>query len=163
MISEAVVKAMTDQVEHEFFSAYLYLAMAEYFESENLSGFAQWMRIQSKEELEHGMKFFDYLIDRGARVSLHAIAQPQATWQSPLDVFEKAYEHEQKVTSLINTIYGIAVKEKDYASQVMLHWFIDEQVEEEKNTSEIASKLRVAGENKGVLFNIDHHIGKRED
>jgi ferritin len=163
MISEAVVNVMTDQIEHEFFSAYLYLAMAEYFESESLSGFAQWMRIQSKEELEHGMKFFDYLVERGARVSLRAIPQPQGGWQSPLDVFEHAYEHEQKVTSLINSIYEIAVKEKDYASQVMLHWFIDEQVEEEKNTSEIATRLRMAGENKGALLNIDHHIGKRED
>ena len=163
MISEPVVKAMTDQIEHEFFSAYLYLAMAEYFESETLPDFAKWMRIQSKEELEHGMKFFDYLIDRGARVSLHAIPQPQGTWKSALEVFENAYQHEQKVTSLINSIYEVAVKEKDYASQVMLHWFIDEQVEEEKNTSEIVAMLRLAEDKKGTLLNLDHHIGKRDE
>lgn len=162
MLKQSLVTLINDQIEHELFSAYLYLSMAAYFESTSLPGFAKWMRMQSDEEREHAMKFFDYLVDRGARVELHAISQPQAEWTSPLDVFEQALQHEQKVTSLINTIYEKAVQEKDYPTQVMLHWFIEEQVEEEKNAAQIVDMLRMAEEHKGTLINLDHHIGKRE-
>ncbi len=112
MLSEPVLKLINDQIEHELFSAYLYLSMAAYFESQSLPGFAHWMRLQSDEEREHAMKFFDYVIDRGSKVSLHAISQPPFEWQSALDVFEHALQHEQKVTSLIHTIYEIALERK---------------------------------------------------
>jgi ferritin len=163
MISDNLVNAINDQIEHEFFSAYLYLAMSAYFESQNLPGFAHWMRVQSGEEEEHAMKFYHFLVDRGARVSLHAISQPQAEWQSALDVFQHALQHEQKVTSLINTLYEIAVKEKDYPAQVMLHWFINEQVEEEKNATMIVDQLQMAENRPGNLMYLDRHIGKREE
>ncbi len=163
MISEPLLNAINDQIEHEFFSAYLYLSMAAYFEAQSLPGFANWMRIQSDEERKHAMKFFDFLVDRNARVVLHAISQPEAEWTSPLDVFEDAYRHEQKVTSLINTLYEIALREKDYATQVMLQWFINEQVEEEKNASYIADLLRMAEDKQGALINLDRHVGKREE
>ena len=135
--------------------------MAAYFESQSLPGFARWMRLQSDEEREHAMKFFDFVIDRGGKVNLHAIAQPPTEWQSALDVFEHALQHEQKVTSLIHTIYEIALKEKDYPTQVMLHWFIDEQVEEEKNAAQIVDHLRMMEDHKTGLLNIDHQVGKR--
>ncbi|MCC6955558.1 MAG: ferritin [Anaerolineales bacterium] len=163
MMNEAVVSMINDQIEHEFFSAYLYLSMAAYFESKSLSGFARWMRLQADEEREHAMKFFDFLIDRGARVSLHAISQPQAEWTSVLDVFEHSLQHEQKVTSLINSIYEKAVQEKDYPTQVMLHWFIDEQVEEEKNVGQIVDMLRMAEDRQAALLNLDYHVGKRSE
>jgi len=161
MLSEPVLKVINDQIEHELFSAYLYLSMAAYFESQSLPGFARWMRLQSDEEREHAMKFFDYVIDRGGKVSLHAIAQPPSEWQSALDVFEHALQHEQKVTSLIHTIYEIALKEKDYPTQVMLHWFIDEQVEEEKNAAQIVDHLRLMQDHMTGLLNLDHQVGKR--
>jgi ferritin len=163
MISEPLLKVINDQIEHELFSAYLYLSMSAYFESISLPGFAKWMRIQAGEEREHAMKFFDFLVDRGARVNLHAISQPQAEWQSALDVFEHALQHEQKVTSLINNIYEVALKEKDYPAQVMLHWFIGEQVEEERNASQIVDQLRMVENRPGNLLFMDRHVGKREE
>jgi ferritin len=163
MLKESLVSLINDQIEHEFFSAYLYLSMAAYFESKSLPGFAKWMRLQAGEEQEHAMKFFDYLIDRGARVNLHGINQPQAEWGSVLDVFEHAYNHEQKVTSLINSIYEKAVQEKDYPTQVMLHWFIDEQVEEEKNASQIVDMLRMAEDHQGTMLHLDRQAGKRAE
>jgi ferritin len=163
MISEPLLNAINDQIEHEFFSAYLYLAMAAYFEGQSLPGFAKWMRIQSDEERKHAMKFFDFLVDRGAKINLHALPQPQAGWESPLDVFEHVLQHEQKVTSLINTLYEVALQEKDYPSQVLLQWYITEQVEEEKNATYIVDILRMAEDRRGTLINLDRHVGKREE
>jgi len=161
-MNELLVSMINDQIEHEFFSAYLYLSMAAYFEKRSLPGFAHWMRLQADEEREHAMKFFDFLVDRGVRVDLHAISQPPSEWNTVLDVFEHAYQHEQKVTSLIHTLYEKAVQEKDYPTQVMLHWFIEEQVEEEKNVSEIVDMLRMAEDHRGALLHLDHRVGKRE-
>lgn len=162
MLSAKMLALLNDQINHEDFSSYMYLAMAAYFEAESLPGFATWMRVQAGEEHEHAMKFFDYVIDRGGRAKLAAIPEPPFEWASPLDAFEKVLAHEQKVTSLIHTLYEAAVQEKDYPTQVMLHWFIDEQVEEEKNAQAIVDQLRMMDDHKGGLLNLDHHIGKRK-
>jgi len=161
MLSKNVQDVINEQIKNELFSAYLYLAMSAYFEAENLPGCARWMRMQSNEEVEHAMKFFDFVFDRGGRVTLKAIDQPAFEWKSPLAAFEQAYEHEQKVTSMINNIYAVAIKENDYPTQVMLHWFINEQVEEEKNASTIVEQLKMIGDHTNGLLMLDHQLGER--
>lgn len=163
MISKPVEDAMNKQIMYEMQSAYLYLSMSAYFESENLPGFAKWMRVQFEEEQEHALKFFDYIHDRGGKVSLEAFPQVNVDFASPKAAFEETYAHEQKVTSLILGIYDVAVKEKDVASQIFLQWFIDEQVEEEKNASSILDMLNRIGSSAGSLYQLDHQLGKRED
>ena len=162
MLSNAVEKAINDQIKNELYSAYLYLSMSAYLESANLSGMARWMRLQSDEEMAHAMKFFDYVYDRGGRVVLQAIDQPPAEFGSPLDVFEQALAHEQKVTGLINQIYGLAVKENDYPSQIELRWFITEQVEEEKSAGDIVDLLKVIGDHGPSVIMVDRQLGARQ-
>ncbi|MBI4811485.1 MAG: ferritin, partial [Ignavibacteriales bacterium] len=132
MINKSMQDAINSQINEELYSSYLYLAMAAHFDAINLSGFAHWMKVQSDEERSHAMKFYNYIYDRGGRVSLKTIPQPPAKFKSPLDVFKQVLEHEQKITKLINKLYELAIKEKDYPTEMMLHWFINEQVEEEK-------------------------------
>ena len=161
MLKDTVYNLLNDQINHELYSAYMYLSMASYFEAANLMGFAKWMEIQSGEEREHAEKFYEYIFDRGGKVVLKAIGEPPASWTGPLDAFENVYKHEQKVTSLINNIFAEAVKENDYATQVMLHWFINEQVEEEKNAAQVVEMLKMVGDNKNALMMVDHHLGER--
>ena len=162
MLSNAVEKAINDQIKNELYSAYLYLSMSAYLESANLSGMARWMRLQSDEEMAHAMKFFDYVYDRGGRVVLQAIDQPPAEFGSPLDVFEQALAHEQKVTGLINQIYDLAVKENDYPSQIELQWFITEQVEEEKSAGDTVELLKVIGDHGPSVIMVDRQLGARQ-
>ncbi|BBL80080.1 ferritin [Rubrobacter xylanophilus] len=157
----AVRDAIEEQVGHEFYAAYLYLSMAGSFEVANLPGFAHWMRQQSKEELEHAMKFFDFLLDRGERVQLPALDSPPATFRSPLDAFEQALEHEKRVTASIHSIYDLAVREGDYPAQVLLNWFVEEQVEEEKAASEAVERLKMAGEDSAAILMLDAEMGRR--
>ncbi len=161
MLSTKIAKAMNDQVKHEFYSAYLYLAMSAHFGNANLTGFAHWMRLQSQEEMEHALKFYDYIHDRGGSVTLQAIDQPPAEFGSPLQAFEQVLAHEQKVTSLINHIYSLADDEKDYASMVFLNWFVEEQVEEEKSASEIVETLKQIGDKGNAIYHLDHRLSKR--
>lgn len=161
MLNPTVQQALNDQVQKELHSAYIYLSMAAYFEAENLPGAAHWMRNQAAEEQEHAMKIFDFIQDRGGRVTLQAIDAPPATFASPLAVFEAAYAHEQKVTKSIHDLYALAVKEGDYPTQVMLQWFIDEQVEEEKNASAIMAQLQMVGDSPAALFMIDRQLAAR--
>jgi ferritin len=154
---------MNNQIMHEFYSAYFYLSMAAYFEAENLPGFATWMKVQAGEEQGHALKFYEYILDRGDKVTLQAIAQPPVSFTTPKDVFKQVYEHEQKVTALITNIYNVAVAEKDVASQIFLQWFITEQVEEEKNASAILATLNKIGDSAGSLYQLDHQLGKRSD
>lgn len=161
MLSKTVQDAMNEQVNNEFYSAYQYLAMAAYCESVNLPGFAQWMRTQSQEETEHAMKFYDFILDRNGRVVLQAIEGPVIEFGSPLEVFEQALEQEQKVTAMINDLYGLAVRESDYASQAFLQWFVTEQVEEEKNAGDIAETLKMVGDKSEMLFLLDRELGQR--
>jgi ferritin len=161
MITQPVLDRMNEQIMQELYSAYLYLSMSAYFESENLPGFATWMRVQSSEEQGHATKFYDYILERGGKVVLLAIPQPPADFASPLDIFKLAYDHEQKVTALINNIYNVATAEKDVASEIFLQWFINEQVEEEKNASQILDILTKIGSSVGGLYQLDHRLGKR--
>lgn len=161
MISKAVVEEMNEQIKHELYSAYLYLSMAAYFESSNMAGMAHWMTAQAKEEQEHALKFYGYIHDVGGKVVLQAIEQPPADFKSPLAVFEAALDHEKKVTARINHIYDVAVKNSDYASQNFLNWFLSEQIEEEKNATQIVEWLKMAGESANALMMVDSMLGKR--
>lgn len=161
MLSETMQKALNDQINAEYYSAYLYLSMAAYFESLNLAGLANWMRIQTQEELAHGTIIFNYLNQRGGRVILTSIGSPETVWDSPRKVFEAAYAHEQKVTGLINKLVDLAIKESDHATNAFLQWFVTEQVEEEMNTSGIANQLKVAGDSPNALFMIDRELAAR--
>ena len=162
MISRTIEEALNKQINREYYSAYLYLAMSAYFESVYMKGFAKWLRVQAKEEQGHGDKFLDYLMARGGKVSLGAIEAPKAKWASAGKVFEEVYAHEQKVTGFINALVELAIKENDHATFELLQWFVKEQVEEEKNSSEILEQIKIVGDVPGHLFYLDHHLGKRE-
>ncbi len=160
-LPKAVLDAMNKQINHEMFSSYLYLSMAAHFEKEGLSGFAKWMRVQSSEEYEHAMKFYKYIFERAGQVTLDMIAKPQTEFKKPLDVMQQVLEHERKVTALITSIYEIALKENDYPSQVMLQWFITEQVEEEKSAEDIIDRLSKVGDSPAMLYMVDAQMGSR--
>jgi ferritin len=161
MITKSLQDAINDQINKELFSSYLYLSMAAYFEDKNLPGFANWMRRQADEERGHGMKLYNHLVERGGRIMLTAIDAPKTDWKSSLEVFEEVAEHEAKVTASINALYELAFKEKDYPAQVVLQWFITEQVEEEKNAAEILSNLKLIEERGTAVLMLDHRLGKR--
>lgn len=161
MFSKAVQDAVNEQIRNEIQSAYLYLAMSAHCEAVSLSGAAHWLHAQWQEELEHSMKLFKYVYDRGGRVTLQGIEKPQTEFPSLLGIFQQVLAHEQKVTALINNLYAIATKENDYASQVEFQWFIKEQVEEEKNASEIIEMLKKSGESGPTLLMLDRQLGAR--
>jgi len=161
MINEKVRKAFNEQINHEIFSAYLYYSMAAYFHSLGLDGMAQWMRVQVLEELEHAQKFFDHIVERDGKVELGAVEKPQAEWESPLDAFKAAYKHEQFITGKINELMKLSREENDYASQSMLQWFVDEQVEEEASTSKIAQQLEMVKDSPNALLMLDRELGAR--
>lgn len=163
MIGKAMQDAMNEQINKELFSSYLYLSMAAYFENKNLLGFANWMRIQADEEREHAMKFYDFILDRSGRVFLKAIDAPKTDWNSNLEVAEEVAAHEGKVTASIHDLYELAMKEKDYPAQVMLQWFITEQVEEEKNAAELVANLKLIEERGTAVLMLDHQLSKRKD
>ncbi len=158
---EGAVGGGPNPIKHEFSSADLYLAMSAYCESVNLLGCAHWMRLQSQEELSHGTKLFELVHERGGRAKLQAIDQPPGDFQSPLDIFQKSLEHEHKVTGMIHRLYGLAVTENDYATQIVLQWFITEQVEEEKNASQIVEQLKMIGGQSAVLLMLDRPLAAR--
>ena len=161
MLSKTMQDALNEQIQKEYHSSYLYLAMAAYCEASNLPGSAQWMRVQSQEELSHAMKLFEHMVDRGGRVTLQAIPQPPAEYKGALDVFEKVLAHEQLVTAAIHKLYALALKEADYPAQIMLQGFVTEQVEEEKNAGQVVEQLKAVGESKTSLMLLDRHLGKR--
>ena len=163
MINKPMQDAMNEQINKELFSAYLYLSMAAYFEEKNLSGFGNWMRVQAEEEREHAMKFYDFILERGGRVFLKAIDAPKTDWSSNLEAAEEVAAHEAKVTASINALYELALKEKDYPAQIMLQWFITEQVEEEKNAAEVVANLKLIEERGTAVLMLDHRLAKRSD
>ena len=162
MIGTAMQDAMNEQINKELFSAYLYLSMAAYFENKNLRGFANWMRVQAGEEREHAMKFFDFIQETGGRVLLKGIDAPKTDWSSSLEVAEEVAAHEAKVTASIYALYELALQEKDYPAQVMLQWFISEQVEEEKNAAEIVATLKLIEDRGTAVLMLDHQLAKRK-
>ncbi len=162
MISKVMQDTINVHFQEEMYSSNLYLAMAAYCESINLRGFGHWMRIQAKEEREHAMKLFEHLIDRGGRPQVRGVNEPPMEFASPRDVFEKTMAHEKEVTKKVHKLYETALQEKDYAAQIMLQWFISEQVEEEARTSEILEKLKSLSEGSSAIFWIDKELRKRE-
>jgi len=160
-ISKTMEDAINGQINREMYSAYLYVSMATHFEEQSLDGFAKWMHCQAEEEMVHAMKFYRYLNERGGRVRMLAIEEPAHHWETPLALFEAVYEHEQHVTSLINGLMTRAIDEKDYASQQMLQWFIEEQVEEEDSASSIVDKIKLMADAPGGLYMLDKELGTR--
>jgi ferritin len=163
VIKDNVRDAINTQMNREFYSSFLYLSMAAYFESMQLKGFSTWMQVQAKEEHAHGMKFFEYLVEQGARIAMAPIEAPPAEWVTPLEAFEHALGHEQKVTARIHDLMELAMSEMDHATAAMLQWFVSEQVEEEANAGEIVFKMKLASAEKGavLLYLLDHELGKR--
>lgn len=161
MVSEKMVDALNKQLNAELYSAYLYLSMSAYFDSINLKGFANWMKMQAEEEYLHAMRFYDYISDRGGRVKLFAIEEPPSEWSSPLDAFEAVYNHEVRVTGLIHQLVDLALSEKDYSTYNMLQWFVSEQVEEEASADDIFQKLKMAGNDGPALMMIDKELALR--
>jgi len=161
MISKKMEEALNEQVNAELYSAYLYLSMESYFKAQNLNGFANWMRVQTQEEVMHATKIYDFINERGGRVLLKAIEGPQTEWDSALAVFKAAYEHEQKVTGLINNLVDLAIKEKDHATNSFLQWFVNEQVEEEASADAIVQQLKMMENAPGGMFMLDRELGQR--
>lgn len=153
--------ALNEQIKNEFYAAYLYLGMVAYFDEMHLDGFAHWMRMQNAEEIAHAMKLFDHLLDIGGDVVLQAIDQPPSDFKSPLDVMQRALAHEQHVTQKIHELYALSVQENDYPTQVLLQWFVTEQVEEEKSVGDIVGRLRLAGDSPQALLFIDQELASR--
>lgn len=162
MINEKIEKALNAQINKEFFSSYLYLSMSSYFESKNLTGMANWMKIQADEEHLHAMKFYTYVIQKGGRVILTSIETPKNGWKSPLDAYEDTYVHEQFITASINELVHLSLEEKDYATHNFLQWFVTEQVEEESNVTKIIDDLKMVGENNYGIFMLDRELGTRQ-
>lgn len=161
MLSQKLQDAMNEQMKNEFFSAYLYKAMAAYFESEDLPGFAHWMRMQVLEEMCHGEKFFNYLCEVGGRAIMLAIDAPQADYASPLEVFEYSLKHEQFVSDRINQLMTLAKQENNHATEIFLQWFVTEQVEEEASFGlELKKIKRLAGDGRGLLM-LDRELSQR--
>jgi ferritin len=161
MITKSIQTAINEQINKELYSSYLYLSMAAYFEDKNLPGFAKWMYVQAEEERAHGMKFFEHLVERGGKVELKPIAGPQTSWNTSLEVFKQVQEHEASVTASIYALYELALKEKDYPFQVVLQWFITEQVEEEKNAAEVVQQIELIDAKGTAVLMLDHQLGHR--
>ena len=161
MLKEETLAACTTHINAEMNSAYLYLSMEAYFQSINLTGFANWMRTQTQEEMMHAMKIYDFVFERGGKVTLEAIDKPPFSWDSPLAAFKEVLKHEQHVTSLINDLVDLAIKEKDHASNIFLQWFVTEQVEEEASADAVIQRLKLAKDNASGLFMIDAELGQR--
>ncbi|MCM8771577.1 MAG: ferritin [Candidatus Omnitrophica bacterium] len=154
-------RKLNEQINKELYSAYLYLSMASYFDSILLEGFAHWMKVQAKEEFGHAMRIYEFLNDRGERVIFESIDKPPSDFSSPVDVFEKTFEHEKKVTESIENLYKLAKEKNDYATEVMLQWFITEQIEEEKQAQEILEKLKKIEGRDYLLIMMDKELSKR--
>ena len=161
MLNPKIQDAFNKQINAELFSSYLYLSMAGYFEAESFKGMAHWMRIQAAEENRHAMRFFDFINDRSGRVTLAQIEAPKTQWKSPLDAFQDAYNHELKISGLINDLMNLAAVEKDGAGHDFLEWFVREQVEEEAAAQLIVDQLKLVGDQGVGLYLIDQQLGQR--
>ena len=161
MLSKEMEGALNEQVKNEFYSAYLYLAMAGWFAERNLPGFARWMRFQFQEEQMHALRLFDYILDRGGKARLGDIAAASHEWANPLAIFEYTLAHEREVTASINRLVDLAIKQSDHASNAHLQWFVNEQVEEEASVEAVVQQLRLVGDAGHALFMIDRELGQR--
>lgn len=151
-------KSFSEQINKEYFSAFLYLAMSNWFTAKGLKGSANWTYVQYREELAHAQNLYHYLEARNVQASFKAIADPSNNWESPLDVFRKVLEHEQYVTASINDLATLAMKNNDHAAYIFLQWYVSEQVEEEGNANDIIARLELAADNTNALLNIDDQL-----
>ena len=163
MISNKLQDAINRQINSELYSAHLYLSMAAYFETLSLGGFSHWMKQQFHEEVSHSLKLFDFITDRGGRVALRSIDQPPIEFESVAAVMEMSLAHEREITAMIDSLYELAISERDYAAHVLLEWFVDEQVEEEKSLTEIVDHLRMVGDDGTGLLMLDARLRERDD
>jgi len=161
-LNPKMVKALNDQVHAELYSAYLYYAMSARAASMNFGGFATWLHLQAVEEYEHADKFFAYILDRDGEVALKTIEAPPAKWDSIAAIFTHVLKHEREVTARIGKLLDLAAELNDHASHSFLQWFIKEQVEEEKNATEMVERIRMAGPSSGLLLHLDREAGKRK-
>ena len=162
MSNEKVENILNSQINKEFYSAYLYLAMSAYFDEIGLFGFSNWTKVQAKEEMDHGMILFDYIIERDGKVKLEQIDAPERDFHNPLQVFEKILDHEKFVTDSINCVASLSEDECDLATRHFINWYISEQVEEEANARDIITKLNMFGDEKASLYHLDKELGNRE-
>ena len=161
MLSPKMVAALNEQIKHELYSSYLYLSMSAFCDSQNLKGFAHWMKLQAEEERAHAMKFYDFLLSNAQRVSLDTIDKPPLDFGSPRAIFQKVLEHERMITGRIHKLYELATQEKDYATQIMLQWFVTEQTEEEANAMDILARIEMVEERMSAVLWIDKELKKR--
>jgi len=161
MLSKRMQDALNKQINAELYSGYLYLSMSAYYQSIGLPGFANWFFVQNQEEQAHAQIIYNHVIDRGGRVILAQIEAPQTDWANAAAPFEHAVEHEKRVTAMINDLVALAQEEKDFASNAMLQWFVTEQVEEEKNPTDILQQIRMIGDAPGGLFMLDRQLSTR--
>jgi ferritin len=161
MLHEKMLKELNQQIQEETYSAYIYLAMAAWLEENGYKGMATWMRVQAREEKIHADIFYNFIMERGGHVKLQAIQAPPDTWDNPLAIFQGALEHEQHITGRINHMVNVALEVKDHASNQMLHWFVEEQVEEEANVGEAVQQLKIAGDQANAVLMLDREMGTR--
>jgi len=153
--------AINAQIQAELHSAYVYLAMSAHFAEENFDGFAHWMQRQAQEELDHAMRFYAYLLERGAHVELRTVDAPETDFGPPVELFRRSLEHEKKITGMIHQLFRLAREKNDYATEQMLQWFITEQVEEEDSVGRAVQQLEMAGDNTSALLMLDQRFGER--
>lgn len=161
MLKESVLNKLNNQLNGELYSAYLYYAMTAYFESINLKGFSNWMRIQAQEELAHTHRIFAYINNKGERAKFEAVPEPPQDWSSPLECMEDTYKHECDISERINECVSLALKENDHSTNTMMQWFVAEQVEEESTVDDIVQKLKLIADNPSGLYMLDNEMGQR--
>jgi len=161
MLSQKMQDALNAQLNEEYYSSYLYLSMAGHCRAVNLDGFANWLRVQTQEEMVHAMKFFDFILERGGRVELKPVKGPPTEWDSPLAIFEDTLKHERHITGCIHELVDLAREDKDHASEVFLQWFVNEQVEEEATADNVLQKLKLMADAPGGLFMLDRELAQR--
>ena len=162
VISEKIENILNEQINKEFYSAYLYLAISAYFDEMGLKGFSHWTRVQAREEVDHGMILFDYIIERQGKVNLKQIQMPENDFGTPLEVYKKIFDHEKYVTDSINCVANMTDEACDLATRHFINWYISEQVEEEANVDDIIKKLEMFGQEKSILYHLDKELAKRE-
>ena len=161
MMDQKVARLLNDQINKEFYSAYLYLEFANYYAAAGLDGFENWYKVQAQEERDHAMLFYQYLQNNGEKITFEAIAKPDCSLSDTMAPLKAALKHEQYVTSLINDIYAAAYDVKDYRTMQLLDWFVKEQGEEEKNASDLITKMELFGADPKGLYMLNSELGAR--
>ncbi|MDR2303857.1 MAG: ferritin [Treponema sp.] len=161
MLSETLNRALSEQVNAEYYSAYLYQAMSAYADRAGFKGIANWLSIQAKEEMAHGVRIYEHILERGGSPSFNDIKAPPSSYNSVREVFEKVLAHEISVTARINQIASLSVQENDHAAYNFILWYVKEQVEEEKNAKDIIAKIAIMGDNTGLIYHLDMELAGR--